>query len=68
MSEANYESPLGLDVETLESSFNLLAPQAETLVARFYEELFKRYPGWLRCLPILLPRNSKGNCLPHLSW
>jgi methyl-accepting chemotaxis protein len=45
MSEANYESPLGLDVETLESSFNLLAPQAETLVARFYEELFKRYPG-----------------------
>lgn len=45
MSQANYESPLGLDVETLESSFNLLAPQAETLVARFYEELFKHYPG-----------------------
>lgn len=45
MSQANYESPLGLDVETLESSFNLLAPQAETLVARFYEELFKRYPA-----------------------
>jgi len=45
MSEANYESPLGLDVETLESSFNLLAPRAETLVARFYEELFKRYPA-----------------------
>ena len=45
MSEANYESPLGLDVETLESSFSLLAPQAETLVARFYEELFKRYPS-----------------------
>lgn len=45
MSQANYESPLGLDVETLESSFNLLASQAETLVARFYEELFKRYPA-----------------------
>jgi len=40
----NYVSPLGLDVKTLESSFALLAPQGEKLVARFYEELFKRYP------------------------
>jgi len=45
MSSDNYISPLGLDVETLESSFNLLAPQAEVLAARFYEELFKRYPA-----------------------
>lgn len=36
--------PLGLDVETLENSFNLLAPQAEAMVAKFYEELFSRYP------------------------
>lgn len=45
MNSDNYVSPLGLDVETLESSFNLLAPQAEVLAARFYEELFKRYPA-----------------------
>lgn len=38
------EHPLGLDVETLEASFNLLAPQAETLVAKFYQELFARHP------------------------
>ncbi|VAW70052.1 Methyl-accepting chemotaxis protein I (serine chemoreceptor protein) [hydrothermal vent metagenome] len=38
-------SPLGLDVVTLESSFNLLAPRGEELVQRFYEELFKRAPG-----------------------
>ena len=44
MSSDNYVSPLGLDVETLESSFNLLAPQADELVRRFYEKLFKDYP------------------------
>ncbi len=36
--------PLGLNVAALEKSFNLIAPKAEALVARFYEELFKRYP------------------------
>ena len=40
-----YVSPLGLDVEILETSFAALAPQADDLVKRFYEELFKRYPG-----------------------
>ena len=45
MSSVNYVSPLGLDVETLESSFNLLAPQGEELVRRFYDELFKRAPA-----------------------
>ena len=34
----------GLAVEVLESSFELLAPRAEELVARFYEELFARHP------------------------
>ncbi len=38
------EHPLGLNVEVLESSFNALAPQADALVGRFYEELFARYP------------------------
>lgn len=36
--------PLGLNVPALEKSFNLIAPQADELVARFYEELFKRHP------------------------
>ncbi|TPV93544.1 MAG: PAS domain-containing protein [Myxococcales bacterium FL481] len=33
-----------LDVETLERSFANLAPEADKLVRRFYEELFSRYP------------------------
>ena len=45
MDSGNYVSPLGLDVETLESSFNLLAPQADELVRRFYDRLFQRYPN-----------------------
>lgn len=37
--------PLGLNVSVLEASFNLLEPQAELLVERFYDELFKRHPA-----------------------
>jgi len=44
MSFDNYVSPLSLDVTTLETSFNLLAPRGEELVQRFYEELFQRAP------------------------
>jgi len=44
MSSDNYISPPELDVETLESSFNLLAPRAEELARCFYDELFKRAP------------------------
>ena len=39
------KSKLGLNVDLLEETFNALAPQGEALVARFYEELFVRYPG-----------------------
>ena len=35
----------GLNVELLESSFALLAPQGEQLVARFYERLFETAPA-----------------------
>ena len=45
MNTDNYVSPLGLDVATLESSFNLLAPRGEELVRRFYDELFIRAPS-----------------------
>jgi len=37
-------NPLGLKIDLLETSFNALAPKGEKLVARFYEELFKRHP------------------------
>lgn len=33
-----------LNVELLEQSFKALAPRGEELVARFYEELFRRHP------------------------
>ncbi len=46
MSTDNYKSPIGLDVELLESSFELLSSNADKLVARFYEELFRRYPSY----------------------
>ncbi|MDH5181676.1 MAG: globin domain-containing protein, partial [Gammaproteobacteria bacterium] len=36
--------PLGLDVISLETSFNALAPHADAMVEQFYEELFKQYP------------------------
>ena len=42
--EVAYVSPLGLDVELLESSFEALTPNANKLAKRFYEELFARYP------------------------
>jgi len=41
----NTISPLGLDVETLEASFDLLTPKADILVAKFYEELFLQHPS-----------------------
>jgi len=42
---SGYVSPLGLDVEALEASFDLLAPRAEELVEKFYSELFKQHPA-----------------------
>ena len=36
--------PLGLNVEALEKSFNLLAPKIDEVIGKFYEELFARYP------------------------
>ena len=40
-----YKSPLGLDVMTLEKTFKLLEPNIDEVVARFYDELFSRYPA-----------------------
>ncbi|HJN93787.1 MAG TPA: globin family protein [Dehalococcoidia bacterium] len=35
----------GLNVELLETSFALVAPRGEELVARFYDKLFEQYPA-----------------------
>ena len=43
--EPAYESPLGLDVETLETSFALLAPKADHMLTDFYSQLFNDYPA-----------------------
>lgn len=40
-----YQSPLGLDVQTLETTFRLLEPNIDALAVRFYETLFARYPS-----------------------
>ena len=39
------KNPLGLDADTLRSSFELLAPNADKMVSRFYDELFARFPA-----------------------
>lgn len=62
----NYVSPLGLDVKTLESSFALLAPQGEALVARFYEELFKRYPAVIPLFEHTTPQQQQTKLLAAL--
>jgi nitric oxide dioxygenase len=36
---------MALDVETLEESFDLVAPRGEELIARFYEQLFETAPA-----------------------
>jgi len=66
MSSEKYQSPLGLDVETLESSFNLLAPQGEELVRRFYNELFKRAPGVESMFDNVMPAEQQAKLLDSL--
>lgn len=39
-----YVSPLGIDVVTLEKTFKLLEPRADSLVQCFYGQLFDCYP------------------------
>ena len=52
----------GLKIELLEQTFAALAPRGEQLVARFYEELFKRYSN----IPVkYVLEIACGNC-PHM--
>jgi len=43
-SAARKKNNTSLNVEVLEQTFAALAPQGEALVARFYQQLFNRYP------------------------
>lgn len=61
-----YVSPLGLDVETLEFSFNLLAPQAEQLVANFYKELFEQHPAVVPMFKNTTPEEQQKKLLAAL--
>ena len=56
----------GLNVDVLESSFNALAPQGEVLVARFYEELFKRFPGVVPLFENTTPEEQQKKLLAAL--
>jgi chemotaxis signal transduction protein/hemoglobin-like flavoprotein len=42
---AKEKNQVGLNVELLEKSFALVAPQGEALVDRFYQRLFEKYPA-----------------------
>ena len=59
-------SPLGLDVQTLETSFDLLAPQAEVLVEKFYEELFLQYPSVIPMFKNTTPEEQQKKLLSAL--
>ena len=39
------KNAIGLEADILRSSFELIAPQAEELMSRFYDELFLRFPA-----------------------
>jgi len=64
--DTGYVSPLGLDVETLEASFNLLAPRAEELVKTFYEELFKQHPAVIPMFKNTTPEEQQKKLLSAL--
>ena len=50
----------GLNVELLESSFELLAPQGEQLVERFYERLFETAPVFRSLFPDDMERQKRA--------
>jgi len=56
----------GLNVDLLESSFAALAPKGELLVARFYAELFKRFPGVIPLFENTTPEEQQKKLLAAL--
>ena len=61
------EHPLGLNVAVLTNSFNLLAPKAEAMVAKFYAELFSRYPDVKPLFANTTPEKQQQKLLAALS-
>lgn len=55
-----------LDIKLLEDTFAMLAPQGEKLVARFYEELFKRYPEVQSLFSGTTPKKQQAKLLAAL--
>ena len=43
--KSSTKNAIGLEADILRSSFDLIAPQAEEVMSRFYDELFKRFPA-----------------------
>ena len=60
------DNPLGLNIDLLEETFNALAPHGEALVARFYEELFKRYPAVKPMFKNTTPKKQQQKLLSAL--
>jgi len=56
----------GLNADLLESSFEALKPNAEHLVARFYEELFDRFPGVIPLFKNTQPEEQQKKLLAAL--
>ena len=50
---------MSLNVELLESSFNLLAPKAGELVTRFYDRLFQEHPELRSMFPDQMDEQKK---------
>ena len=55
-----------LQVDVLEKTFNALAPKGEQLAARFYEELFSRYPQVVPLFKNTNPAKQQGKLLAAL--
>lgn len=55
-----------LNVDILEQTFNAIAPKGGQLVARFYEELFKRYPQVQPMFANTSPEKQQGKLLGAL--
>ena len=60
------QNDAGLNADLLESSFNALAPHGALLVARFYEELFKRYPSVVPLFSKTTPEEQQKKLLAAL--
>ncbi len=57
-----------LNVDLLEQSFDLLKGRGEELVARFYEELFERYPEVLPLFAGTDQKQQRKNYCKPCSW